>query len=88
MSISPPWSFGLPSKERYDDDEVLNAYRSVAANVLHRIYPDEDEQNFDRVIELEKKLAAASPSTEEREDVTVCPAHELHEAFICLPACF
>jgi endothelin-converting enzyme len=72
VSISPPWSFGLPSKERYEDDEVLAAYRSVTVEVLHRIYPNQDEKTFEKVIALETKLAAASPSTEEREDVTVC----------------
>ncbi|KAI9166288.1 endothelin-converting enzyme [Paramyrothecium foliicola] len=70
VSISPPWSFGLPSKERYDDDQLLDTYRGVAVDVLHSIYPDQDKQIFEKVIALEKKLAAASPSTEEREDVT------------------
>jgi endothelin-converting enzyme len=73
VSVSPPWSFGLPSKERYDDDQVLDSYRSVAVELLGSIYPDQDEQDFVKVIALEKKLAAASPSTEEREDVTVRP---------------
>lgn len=73
VSISPPWSFGLPSKQRYEDSKLLKKYRDVTIEVLSNIYPDEDEKTFDQVIELEKKLAAASPDVEEREDVTVRP---------------
>jgi endothelin-converting enzyme len=70
VSVSPPWSFGLPSKERYEDAKLLDKYRGVAVDVLSRLFPDADKDLFSKVIDLEKSLAAASPSTEEREDVT------------------
>ena len=71
VSVAAPWSFGLPSKERYEDDKLVEKYRSVAVQVLSAIYPDQERSVFAKVIDFEKKLAAASPSTAEREDVTV-----------------
>ncbi|KAI8165535.1 Endothelin-converting enzyme 1 [Colletotrichum sp. SAR 10_70] len=70
VSIAAPGSLGLPSKERYEDDKLVEKYRSVAVEVLGNLYPDNNKDNFAKVIDLEKLLAAASPSTEEREDVT------------------
>jgi endothelin-converting enzyme len=70
VSVSPPWSFGLPSKERYDDEKLVEKYRSVAVEVLSALYPDQDKDAFAKIVDLEKRLAAASPSTEERDDVT------------------
>lgn len=70
VSVSAPWSFGLPSKERYEDEKLVEKYRAVAVQVLGNLYPDEDKESYSKVIDLEKKLAAASPPTEEREDVT------------------
>ncbi|KAM0328871.1 hypothetical protein ACHAQA_005287 [Verticillium albo-atrum] len=70
ISVSPPWTFGLPSKERYEDEKLLSKYRNVTVEVLDLIYPQGERGVYPLVVELEKKLAAASPSTEEREDVT------------------
>lgn len=74
VSVSPPWSFGLPSKERYQDEKLVEKYRDVAVEVLKALYPDQNKDAFAAIIDLEKKLAAASPSTEDREDVTVSPS--------------
>jgi endothelin-converting enzyme len=70
ISVSPPWSFGLPSKERYEDHKLFEKYRDVTLNVLYGLYPNEDWTKFGEIADLEQRLAAASPSTEEREDVT------------------
>lgn len=72
ISVSAPWSFGLPSKERYEDEKLVAKYRDVAVEVLTALDPAQKKEAFEGIIDLEKKLAAASPSTEEREDVTVC----------------
>jgi endothelin-converting enzyme len=71
VSVGAPWSFGLPSKERYEDEKLVEKYRDVAVEVLSAIYPDQDKKAFTGIIDLEKKLAAASPSEEDREDITV-----------------
>lgn len=71
VSVSAPYSFGLPSKERYEDDKLVEKYRSVAVNVLSALYPDDKQDKFAKIIDLEKKLAAASPASEDRDDVTV-----------------
>ncbi|KAJ8110218.1 hypothetical protein OPT61_g6889 [Boeremia exigua] len=70
VSVAAPYSFGLPSKERYEDEDLVEKYRNVTVKVLRALYPDAKEESFSKIIDFEKKLAAASPSTEEREDVT------------------
>jgi endothelin-converting enzyme len=72
VAVSAPYNFGLPSKERYEDEKLVEKYRNVAVEVLSALYPDESKESFSKIIDLEKKLAAASPSSEERDDVTVC----------------
>jgi endothelin-converting enzyme len=82
VSISPPWSFGLPSKERYEDSKLLEKYRGIVAEVFGKIYPEQDKKVIGKVVDLEKRLAAASPSVEEREDVTVsCTLFCAHSSF-------
>jgi len=71
VAVSAPYSFGLPSKERYQDEKLVEKYRQVAIDTLTGLYPDTDKATFSKIIDLEKKLAAASPSSEDREDVTV-----------------
>jgi endothelin-converting enzyme len=71
VSVAAPYSFGLPSKERYLDSKLVEEYRDVAVNVLSALYPKQDVDSFGKVIDLEKKLAAASPDSEDRDDVTV-----------------
>jgi endothelin-converting enzyme len=72
VSVSAPYSFGLPSKERYEDEKLVEKYRDVTIEVLNALYPNQNKDTFGKVIDLEKKLAAASPPSEERDDVTVC----------------
>jgi endothelin-converting enzyme len=76
VSVSAPYSFGLPSKERYEDEKLVEKYRSVAVEVLGALYPDESKESFSKIVDLEKKLAAASPASEERDDVTVCATRD------------
>lgn len=70
VSVAAPYSFGLPSKERYEDDNLVKKYRDVAEKVLSALYPDAKKESFSKIVDFEIKLAAASPSTEDREDVT------------------
>lgn len=70
VSVAAPGRFGLPSKERYEDDKLVKKYRDVAVKVLSAIYPEAEADSFSKIIDFEIKLAAASPSTEDREDVT------------------
>lgn len=69
--ISPPWAIGLPSKERYEDEKLVKRYEEVLTQVLSTFYPDRDARSLSAVVDFEKKLAGASPSTEELEDITV-----------------
>lgn len=70
VSVAAPYSFGLPSKERYEDEKLVEKYRNVTVTVLSALYPGAKEESFSKIVDFEKKLAAASPSTEDREDVT------------------
>jgi endothelin-converting enzyme len=71
VSVGAPWNFGLPSKERYEDQKLVEKYRDVVVDVMYALYPGQDINDFARIVDLEQKLAAASPSEEDREDVTV-----------------
>jgi endothelin-converting enzyme len=71
VSVAAPYSFGLPSKERYKD---VAKYRDVVAEVLSALYPDQNKDVFAKIVDFEKRLSAASPSSEDRDDVTVCTA--------------
>ncbi|KAK0648606.1 hypothetical protein B0T16DRAFT_444608 [Cercophora newfieldiana] len=70
VQVGAPWRIGLPSKERYEDDNLVKKYEGVVVEVLSKLTPGEPKDVLAGVVDLEKKLAAASPSTEEREDVT------------------
>jgi endothelin-converting enzyme len=71
VSVSPPWRIGLPSKERYEDDVLVKKYQNVTIEVLSLLSPELDKDILAGVTVFEKKLAAASPSTEDRQDATV-----------------
>ncbi|KAK0737918.1 endothelin-converting enzyme [Schizothecium vesticola] len=68
--VSPPWEIGLPSKERYEDDALVKKYEAVVVEVLSQLSPDEKKETLAAVVDFEKKLAAASPSAEDRQDIT------------------
>ncbi|KAF2103346.1 peptidase family M13 [Rhizodiscina lignyota] len=70
VSLSPPWTIGLPSKERYEDEKLVKKYEGVLAQICSAFHPDRDCGITSNIVEFEKKLAAASPDTQEREDVT------------------
>lgn len=71
IQVSPPWSIGLPSKERYEDDKLVAKYQDVIAQTLRNLYHKDQSSVAEQVVKLEKALAAASPSTEDAQDVTV-----------------
>lgn len=71
VQVSPPWSIGLPSKERYEDDKLVARYQNVIAQVMGNLYHKDQATAAEQVVKLEKALAAASPSTEDAQDVTV-----------------
>lgn len=71
ISVSPPWRIGLPAKERYEDDKLVAKYKDMVVAVLSALLPTGPKDSFADVIEFEKKLAEASPTQQEREDVTV-----------------
>jgi endothelin-converting enzyme len=87
VQVASPNSIGLPAKDYYKDDSVLKSYEATIAEVLEAVHPvpkhgssnaDSSWMQFDQikvyaheVVELEKKLAAASPDAEDRDDVDV-----------------
>lgn len=96
--ITPPRSIGLPSKEYYENKDLVDDYRNISAMVLREVYwkstddvklatdwrgsirlnkpvlpmgPQADIEDLAQgVVDLEVKLAAAMPPTEDQEDVT------------------
>jgi endothelin-converting enzyme len=74
ISVSAPYSIGLPAKELYEDEKIVKKYEDVVSQVMSALYPHSDSfsKSFARaLVDFEKKLAAASPDAEDRDDVTV-----------------
>jgi endothelin-converting enzyme len=73
VSISPPYRVGLPAKERYEDDKLVKKYTGVVAEMISAACPGCSTviSDIEALVDFEKKLAAASPSSQDRQDVTV-----------------
>ena len=69
VAISAPWRIGLPSKERYDDEDLLNGYEGTIGRIFQHMHLT-NQPIPRKVIQLEQKLAAASPDAEDMNDVT------------------
>ncbi|KIW32984.1 uncharacterized protein PV07_04489 [Cladophialophora immunda] len=72
VSISAPWSVGLPAKEMYEDENLVKKYEDTASKVLSALHEQAAADAVDAraLVEFEKQLAKASPSAEDRNDVT------------------
>ncbi|KAK5044530.1 hypothetical protein LTR84_010741 [Exophiala bonariae] len=73
VSVSAPYRIGLPAKELYSDDKVVEKYKTVIHDVFAALYPeklDHLKDSTSALVEFEIKLAAASPDAEDRDDVT------------------
>lgn len=96
--ITPPRNIGLPSKEYYENEKLVQEYQGMSATVLRQFLESSPGNttlaNYRRrsmslnkpvysmtpqteigdlvqeVVDLEVKLAAATPPTEDQEDVT------------------
>lgn len=73
VSVSAPYRIGLPAKELYEDEKVVSKYEKVASQVISVLYPSSarDSSVYRDLVEFEKRLAAASPDAEDRDDVEV-----------------
>lgn len=73
VSVAAPYRIGLPAKELYNDEKILQKYEDVASQVISALHVDVLSHGVDAhaLVEFEKKLAAASPDAEDRDDVTV-----------------
>lgn len=72
VSITPPQRFGLPATELYKDDTVVTKYKNVISDVFNALFPALQAASIgDAIVAFEKKLAAAAPREEDRNDVTV-----------------
>jgi endothelin-converting enzyme len=77
IQASPPYSIGLPAKDYYENDAVVKKYEDTLQHIIENLQPGNILASLPTqglahdVIVLEKKLAAASPNAEDRDDVTV-----------------
>lgn len=74
VSVAAPYRIGLPAKELYSDEKVVDKYKTVIHDIFAALYPqkpDHFKNSTSAVVEFEKQLAAASPDAEDRDDVTV-----------------
>jgi len=70
VSVSPPRQIGLPYAEHYLNSTLLEAYQEVMAKVLSRLTKGQDSV-WKAVVNLERQIAAALPSQEELQNITV-----------------
>ncbi len=73
VSVSAPYSVGLPAKELYEDDKILKKYENTITEVFTALQPGlaVTDANIHALVEFEKKVVAATPDAEDRDDVTV-----------------
>lgn len=81
IQAGPPYRIGLPAKDYYSDGDVCNKYEATIAKVLENLHSNNNGKGqgvevaskdlAHELVEFEKKLAAASPDAEDRDDVTV-----------------
>lgn len=76
VSVSAPYRIGLPAKELYEDEKVVSKYEKVASQVISALYPSSAHHSdvYHDLVKFEKRLAAASPDAEDRDDVEVSHA--------------
>lgn len=80
VSVAAPYRIGLPAKELYSDEKVVEKYKTVIYHVFAALYPGKlahIKDSTKAVVEFEKQLAAASPDAEDRDDVTVCITQQM-----------
>ncbi|KIW04230.1 uncharacterized protein PV09_04536 [Verruconis gallopava] len=71
VAITPPGRIGLPAKELYEDEKIVEKYKAVISDVFSGLFSGLDIESVgDDVAEFEKKLAAAAPKEEDANDVT------------------
>jgi len=73
---SPRYGVGLPSPTYYGDKDTVDDYKSALSQVLKAVLPSPAARNaVDKlaaaVVELESKIAAATPPLEDLQDGTV-----------------
>jgi endothelin-converting enzyme len=75
ISVSAPYRIGLPAKELYSDDKIMDKYETVIYDVFSSMWPSTDKEIAKNashaLVRFEKDLAAISPDAEDRDDVTV-----------------
>lgn len=73
VSVAAPYSIGLPARELYGNEKILKRYEEVASQVIPALVPASHSvsNDYHGLIEFEKKIAAAAPDSEDRDDVTV-----------------
>ena len=78
LYLLAPNSFGLPSKEYYLNEKVVVSYTAMLEEVAEELEKESKNEvsllskhfTAKDVVNLEKRLAAASPDEEVREDIT------------------
>ncbi|EXJ93893.1 hypothetical protein A1O1_02286 [Capronia coronata CBS 617.96] len=72
VSVSAPYRIGLPAKEHYEDEKIVKRYEEVVSQVFSalKLGTTHGSVTAHSLVEFEKKLAAASPDAEDRDDVT------------------
>jgi endothelin-converting enzyme len=71
VTIAAPYSVGLPAHEHYLDKALVEKYGKTISDVFSALFPQNGYDDANGIIELETKLAAISPRSEDRGNITV-----------------
>ncbi|KAF3763247.1 endothelin-converting enzyme 1 [Cryphonectria parasitica EP155] len=70
VSLSPPYSFGLPSKQYYNKTEMVTAYKDTIGAVLQGLINEARKERAHDLVDFEAQMAAAAPDPEDLSDIT------------------
>lgn len=84
LSLNAPDRPGLPSKEYYENADIIRTYSSMIGEVLEALLQEAQSRSFKSpadykkrspglvkaIVDLESRLAAATPDAEDAQDVT------------------
>lgn len=63
---------GLPSKEYYEEEDIIKVYKETIKDMFANIFDDQKERDFERIsnliIEFEKKLAEVTIPSQDMQD--------------------
>ncbi|KAL5604170.1 hypothetical protein BROUX41_002151 [Berkeleyomyces rouxiae] len=69
IGVTAPVGLGLPSRDDFENSELVEKYRGMVQKVLGAFNPWVDEYSSARLVSLERKIALSIPTGKESHDI-------------------